>query len=643
MGRTIRFFFYGILLATVIGLVILWRTPFSLKPNSYSPPDLTQWKPVGARNVKVSNTVVGENDYFRAMHSDTHNSDEVLTAIAPVFEKAWTTEPNMYIAEGPTVDGNGDLYFSPISPKEDVVLVSLDGKTGERRWAIKGRDNGGGAPLILNDPETGEQVIYHGGALKAYAVRPNGSIIWEMPTGVAAYDKSDEGVLKHNFGLNYSPEADAIIGILGEGTIYVLDRKTGTQLLDKPYVLPGARTKPETNKRPAEFIAKRVNKIMENVFLPRPDGRGWFDVMLGALFNAGTKVSNYFAVDVNTGRIFVAATSRDEADGNVDNLSEFGGIYALELVKQNEQYEIKIVAENAFDGGSAASPALSPDGTRIYCADNFGNVMAYDRDLNELWRINVNKQVAASISVASENNEIYAITLYDIIKIIDEGNTAREEWRADLNMYPNRLGQKNLNLLTATIAPNGIAVQVGSGYIKGALPMPLTVGVGLLDRATGKVRYFLEGGEESISVTNIGPDGSIIVGHSPFRRAVTYSLLGFKMKPIIGGVTKFRPSRLDFLARDAIQAAAVRAVNANQIKREFPESALADIKHISRLLNQALNAIPIAVKDNDITKKDADKIMKILTQVQDLKTIDTLDKIIESLNEAKSYFDALNG
>ncbi|WP_457553826.1 hypothetical protein [Desulfobacula sp.] len=638
MGKVIRFFFYGLIIASTVSLIILWRAPFSLQPRQFAPPELTTWKPVGARNVKNTNAIVGENEYFRTFHSDTHNSDEVLTIIAPVFEKAWSTELDMFIAEGPTLDADGNLYFSPISPKEDVVLVSLDGDTGERRWAIKGRDNGGGAPLILNDPDTDEQIIYHGSALKFYAVRTDGSIIWEAPTGLETYDVSKGGISKHNFGLNYHPKADALIGVIGQGTVFVLDRKTGARLLDKPFNLPGANTKPETDRRPAEFIVKRANKIMEDVFLPRSDGKGWFDIMLNAVSGGGTKVGNYFAIDVNTSRIFIAATSRDGDDGSLDSISEFGGIYALELVKGPENYELKIVAEQSFEGGSAATPALSPDGTRLYTADNFGNVLAYDRDLNELWRLDINNKAMASISVASDNNELYAITLYDIIKIIDKGDSASEAWRATLDIYPKRLGQKNLNLLTATVAPNGVAVQVGSGYVRRkTLPLPLTVGIGLLDRATGKMRYFLEGCEESIAATIIGHDGSIIVGHSPVRRAATYSVLGFKMKSITGGVTKFRPVRLDLLARDAVHAAIDRAANANQIKEKYPESAMADIKHITTLLHQALKALPIAVTDNNMTKENADKIEKAINHSLSGLELDSLNATVKTLNGIMKY------
>ena len=67
-----------------------------------------------------------------------------------VFEYAWSVEPDLYIAEGPTLDNEGNLYFSPFSPKENISLVSLDAITGERRWIIEDPIEGGGAPLILN-------------------------------------------------------------------------------------------------------------------------------------------------------------------------------------------------------------------------------------------------------------------------------------------------------------------------------------------------------------------------------------------------------------------------------------------------------------------------------------------------------------
>ena len=54
-----------------------------------------------------------------------------------VFEYAWSVEPEMYVVEGPTLDDEGNLYFCPFSPKENVSLISLDGINGKRRWIIE--------------------------------------------------------------------------------------------------------------------------------------------------------------------------------------------------------------------------------------------------------------------------------------------------------------------------------------------------------------------------------------------------------------------------------------------------------------------------------------------------------------------------
>jgi hypothetical protein len=39
-------------------------------------------------------------EYFRGLHADTLNSDEVGIALAPVFEFEWTAEPLLYVAAG---------------------------------------------------------------------------------------------------------------------------------------------------------------------------------------------------------------------------------------------------------------------------------------------------------------------------------------------------------------------------------------------------------------------------------------------------------------------------------------------------------------------------------------------------------------
>merc|ERR1719433_1686441 len=82
----------------------------------------------------------------------------------------------------------------------------------------------------------------------------------------------------------------------------------------------------------------------------------------------------------------------------------------------------------------------------------------------------------------------------------------------------------------------------------------IKVGVGLLDRETGEMRYFAEGREDSIAVTVIGNDGSYYTAGSPTRRAIGKAFFA-SLDPLLGGITRYAPKRLDLLARDALCAA----------------------------------------------------------------------------------------
>jgi hypothetical protein len=491
-------------------------------------------------------TIIPDNQRFYALHGDTHNSDELRVSASPSVELDWTAEPHLFIAEGPTEDIDGNLYFSPIGPQENLILVSLEPATGSRRWAIPATGDllsaGGGAPLILNDPDqTGEQIIYLGVYNRAVAVRQSGDIVWDVATGLTEPSLT-EGELddRHVFGLNYHPQADALVGLTAAGDVYILDRASGKPLLDQPYHIEGAAGISDTGG-PGKKLAEKVDSVLAAVFGPLDHNAGRFSTIIGALFGGGYKVSNYFAIDKHTGRIFIAATSPDETDGQVDGVSSFGSLYAYDLVPGDDGfYTLHTIGRQDFKGGTGASPALSADGKRVYTADNDRNVLAFDRDLNPVWSITLGENIPASISVSSENGELYAVSLANIYKLKDLGDRAELVWSSTLDVFPELGPYRNFNMTTATIVDNGIAVSVGAGLTDGNFTLPLQYGVGLLDRATGKILSYNPAREESVSVTMVSGDGGYYLANSPVRRAVARTLFGPLVRPLTGGISRYK-------------------------------------------------------------------------------------------------------
>ena len=89
----------------------------------------------------------------------------------------------------------------------------------------------------------------------------------------------------------------------------------------------------------------------------------------------------------------------------------------------------------------------------------------------------------------------------------------------------------------------------------------LHMGMGLGSR-NRKIALFAEGREDSLAMSIVGPDGSLYMAHSPLRRAVGKAIYLDLTPDITGGIARFKPVRLDLLARDAICAAKARAENA---------------------------------------------------------------------------------
>jgi hypothetical protein len=350
-----------------------------------------------------------------------------------------------------------------------------------------------------------------------------------------------------------------------------------------------------------------------------------------------SKVANYFAIDPNTGYMWVNATAPDAEDGTVDGISSYGALYCFELNADHTGIVERF--HTSFAGGSACTPTLNADGTRVYVGDNLGSLIAVDASNGQkIWERSVGQQIIGSVSVSADNKEIYAATYQAIIKVIDLGTVSKEIWRSTLDMYKPGIGQSNFNLSIVGAGANGIFFHGGAGFVLNGISLPLKVGIGLIDRETGKIRYFADGPEESVSALNTGPDGAVYLGNSPIRRAMARAIFPWLTPPLTGGITRYAPKQLDLLIRDAVCAAAARTQNAFDNLEICPDSVAVDIKQIQLLINQCRNSAPQAILDGDLSLGEWLGLDGLLSLAQTNLSPDNLNSAEMYLEQACAYF-----
>ena len=568
-----------------------------------------------------------------------------------MFELDWVAEPAYFVGNGPLFDNEGNLYFSPqFYHGERVVLVSLDGKTGERRWAIPADNDiqASSAAFILNDPENpGSQIIYIVGYNRLMALRPDGSTLWSKDTGLSIpaselSNPSPSNKAKEKFhSFNYHSATDSLVSITKAGAMFAFSRKTG-ELIAPIGQIPGAPAISGNGTNIPDFVLNKVDPLMDKAFGKTDAGLSLFTSAVNYIYGGGGVVTNFFSIDPDSSRIYMAATAADADDGTEDGRSELGAIYALDLVDDgNGGLEFQVLNRKTFQGGTGSTPALSADGHRLYVSDNEGHVIALDSELSEVWRVDVGEPLVASITVSPDNNELYAVTASDVIQLIDNGDHGSRTWTAELTGFD---GYANVdvqaNALTATATANGVVIMIGGGKKLLGRTLMLHMGMGLLDRGTGRWRSFAEGREGSLAMRVVAADGSIYVAHSPLRRAVGKAMYPELTQDVTGGIARFKPIRLDLLARDAICAAEARGANASTLDQATELPAInTDIRQIKVLLKQAGGAITKAVSDGDMTTENAGTLSNLTEQSAANLTPAKLQHAVTELTAACGIFD----
>ena len=575
-----------VLALLALGSPVLAAPADEITPRVVPAPPPTTWRPVGCRDVPFTHPVLPDRNAFRRTHGDLDSSDEVALAYPPVFARDWVAEPQLYQVTTPAFDAAGNLYLSPYRSYERILLLSLDGRTGERRFVLPLEDGdkvGGLVPMVLNDPDSGGEVVYVNTYSRVVAVRTDGSPVWSAPTGLGASTSATQVAL----GIAWVPNADAIVGLTRDGWVFLLDRRTGAPLLSTPYQLPGERTPPTTLDIPASVLAAAQTLLEPLVDFSGTAGLG--DV-LNVLLGGDSEVANSLSVDGRTNRLWIAATASDAEDGTIDGVSELGALYRLDVVPHGGGWALEPVCHRSFAGGSASTPTLGANGSRVYLGDNVGALLAIDAEsCGELWSVPLGAQIFGSVAAASDGREIYAASTTGIYQVFDEGDAGRRGWTAFNDVYdvPDTLsGYGEMNLLLTGAGANGLLTQVGVGLTTGGRSLPVRTGILHVDRATGRPRGFADGLEESLGAMSTGADGALYLPHAPLRRAFA-AAIGLTTEPLIGGVGKWSSIRDDLLARDAACAAADRAANARVEAVACADAARADAVQIDALRLQA--------------------------------------------------------
>ena len=570
-----------------------------ITPRTLPEPERTAWRPHGCRSVPFAHPVLPPRTAYRRAHGDLESSDEVELAYAPVFARDWIAEPSLYQVTTPAFDSAGNLYMTPVLPHEPILLLSLDPETGARRFVVplgSGQRGGGAVPMVLREPEMGTEVVYVNSYERLLAVRTDGTPVWDVPTGLGGATAADQTPI----GLAWVPNADAIVGLTRDGFVFLHDRRTGVPLLAAPLQLPGERTPPVELAIPPALAAS-VDVLLQPLVAFSP-GHGVLD-LIEVLLGGSSEVANNLSVDARNGRLWIAASARDGEDGHSDGVSELGALYRFDVVHNGAGWALAEVCHRSFAGGSASTPTLGQNGTRVYLGDDAGALIAVDADdCGEAWAVPLDSQIFGSVAAASDGREVYAASAGGIFQVFDDGDHGRRGWSAALDLYdvPSDLtGYSGMNLLLAGVGANGLLIQAGVGLRTDTQSLPVRTGIVHVDRLTGAPRWFADGLEESLGAMSTGPDGALYLAQAPLRRAFSLAL-GLTTEPLIGGVSKWASTRRDLLARDAACAAADRAANAAAYQSVCPESASADLAQVDALRVQMLDAADRAVTDGDL-------------------------------------------
>ena len=424
---------------------------------------------------------------------------------------SWTALEGASILTAPTMSPDGKTMYVATGQAEGAANLHAFDLDGNLLWQAphwtSRRDGVDPCAVLSSVIVDAEGDLYLGDCNQLFAYHGDGQLKW-----AAALPDVQEGdwVVSPDLPVNalttavFTKEGD-VFGVTNFGDIVVFDRETGRQL-NGPQRLPGHVP------GASEVMPMPPTIFGEGLLDEQIRDWAWQLLVGGSMPSANTP-----GVDMNTGRVFVAATAITEGRG---------ALYGLDLRRTEDEagvasVDVEIAFGTEMGPGSGSSPSLSPSGHQVYVSDENGKFYGVDSQTGKvLW--DAQTRAASAAAAVGADGTVYALQAYGpaLIAIAEDGEV---RWESDLESLaaaslpeswilgkPSAIGNGN-----PTVVDDQILVPVVYGYetklFGRRVPWPVTSSLVAVDAKTGKgVRNVLSLADDSTGITAVLPDGSIL-------------------------------------------------------------------------------------------------------------------------------------
>ncbi|MFK7896258.1 MAG: PQQ-binding-like beta-propeller repeat protein [Myxococcota bacterium] len=451
----------------------------------------------------------------------------------------WTALPGAAVLTAPTMSPDGQTLYVASGKGSGFANLHAFGLDGKPLWnsgAWTDPAEGVDPCAILSSPIVdAEGDIYLGDCNQLFAYRPDGQRKWvvDLPSVQAGDWVASERIPINALTTAVFTRAGHVLGVTNAGDIIVVDRATG-QILNAPTRLPGLVPPPSPMPMPDSIFGEG---------LVDPEIRDWSWQLL---FGGAMRSANTPAVEMRSGRVFVAATSTSPGKG---------ALYALDLDESSGapgSVAIEIAFSTDMGPGSGSSPSLSPSGHQVYVSDEEGMFYGVDAKTGEIvW--NLQTKAASAAAAVGANGDVYTLQA-DGPALIAMTESGERRWESDLDALAAAALPKGFLLGeplawgngNPTVVGDRVLVPVMYGYPaklgRREILMPVLSSLVAVDMETGVgLRNLVELEDDSTGITSVLPDGTIVSSLGTALTSGVSPLSGLARMIMPGGHTLLEP------------------------------------------------------------------------------------------------------